>query len=121
MKLESLNGSKERAQIELEWTLEEASRNAREEGREPLFFFQRLPLLTPTRCNPEWRANAHPMPARASQGRKLQKKIINWQKMSMQAGEERVLKALQDRLDYLENENRFRVRTVRTPATFCTL
>ena len=34
-----------------------------------------LPLLTPTRCNPEWRANAHPMPARASQGRKLQKKI----------------------------------------------
>ena len=33
-----------------------------------------LPLLTPTRCNPEWRANAHPMPARASQGRKLQKK-----------------------------------------------
>ena len=37
--------------------------------------------------------------------------------MSMQAGEERIIKALQDRLDYLENENRLRVRTVRTPAT----
>ena len=33
-----------------------------------------LPLQTPTRCNLEWRANARPMPARASQGNKLQKK-----------------------------------------------
>ena len=33
-----------------------------------------LPLQTPTRCNLEWRANARPMPARASKGNKLQKK-----------------------------------------------